>query len=89
MQTEIALSSTKRKYTGMSYAIRKVIPTINFLQDMKDKGFLVSKKSQKYILKYTKIIVEQLICQRDTSTDLIRNILTLNFTIFATTLTRD
>ena len=42
LQTEIALSSTESEYTGLLYAMRKVIPTINLLKEMDTKGFSIS-----------------------------------------------
>jgi hypothetical protein len=35
LQTEIALSSTKSEYTGLSYALRDAIPLMNLLKEMK------------------------------------------------------
>ena len=40
LQHEIALSSTESEYTGLSYALREVIPIINLLQEMKDYGYI-------------------------------------------------
>ena len=39
LQTEIALSSTESKYTGLSYAIREAIPIIRLLREFKQRGF--------------------------------------------------
>ena len=43
LQTEIALSSTKREYTGLSYARREAIPLMTLLEEMKQQGFPVDK----------------------------------------------
>lgn len=42
LQTEIALSSTESEYTGLSYALREVIPIIETLKELKRAGFPVS-----------------------------------------------
>ena len=42
LQTEIALSSTESEYTGISYALREVIPIIELLKEMKKHGYPVS-----------------------------------------------
>jgi len=34
LQTEISLSSTESKYTGLSYALREVIPIMYMLNEM-------------------------------------------------------
>ena len=47
MQTEIALSSTKSEYTGLSYALREAIPMIELLKDMKRNGFKVDSANPK------------------------------------------
>ena len=39
LQTEIALSSTKSEYTGLSYALREAIPIMNILRECNDNGF--------------------------------------------------
>ena len=39
LQTEIALSTTEAKYTGLSYALREVIPLMELLKEMKEKRF--------------------------------------------------
>ena len=39
LQTEIALSTTEAEYTGISYALREVIPLMELLKEMKEKGF--------------------------------------------------
>jgi len=41
LQMEIALSSTESEYTGLSYALREVIPIIGLLQEMKSHGIKV------------------------------------------------
>jgi hypothetical protein len=41
LQTEIALSSTESEYTGMSYALREVIPIMELLKEMHRLGFPV------------------------------------------------
>ena len=38
LQTEIALSSTESEYTGLSYALREVLPIIQIIQEMKELG---------------------------------------------------
>jgi hypothetical protein len=43
LQTEIALSSTESEYTGLSYALRAVIPLMRLLEEMKGLGFPISK----------------------------------------------
>jgi hypothetical protein len=43
LQTEIALSSTESEYTGLSYALRDIIPIMRLLEEMKDNGFPISK----------------------------------------------
>ena len=39
LQTEIALSTIEAEYTGLSYALRKVIPLMELLKEMKEKKF--------------------------------------------------
>jgi hypothetical protein len=39
LQTEIALSSTESEYTGLSYALRDAIQTMELLKEMKKFGF--------------------------------------------------
>ena len=39
LQTEIALSSTKSKYIGISEATKQVIPIMELLQELKEAGF--------------------------------------------------
>jgi len=41
LQTEIALSTTEAEYTGLSYALRDVIPIIELLKEMKQLGYPV------------------------------------------------
>jgi len=41
LQTEIALSTTEAEYTGLSHALRDVIPIIEILKEMKQMGFPV------------------------------------------------
>ena len=43
LQTEIALSSTKSEYTGLSYALREAIPCMTLLEELKEHGFPVDK----------------------------------------------
>ena len=38
LQSEIALSSTESEYTGLSYALRKAIPIIELLREMRKHG---------------------------------------------------
>ena len=40
-QTEIALSSMKSEYTGLSYKLREAIPIMDLLTEMKRLGFVV------------------------------------------------
>ena len=42
LQKEVALSSTESEYTGISYALREVIPIIELLKEMKERGYPVS-----------------------------------------------
>ena len=51
LQTEIALSSTEREYTGMSYGLREVIPVIEILKEMKQFGFPIQKEVPKVYCK--------------------------------------
>ena len=39
LQTEICLSSTEAEYTGLSYALREVIPIMQLLEEIKSNGF--------------------------------------------------
>ena len=43
MQTEVALSSTKSEYTGLSYALRDAIPVMELLKEMKKRGYPILK----------------------------------------------
>ena len=43
LQTEIALSSTESKYTGLSYALREAIPLLSLLDELKEQGFPVDQ----------------------------------------------
>jgi hypothetical protein len=38
MQTEIALSSTESEYIGLSHTLRSVIPLMELIKELKDKG---------------------------------------------------
>jgi hypothetical protein len=38
LQTEIALSSTEAEYTGLSYALREVIPIMHLLEELRSYG---------------------------------------------------
>lgn len=42
LQTEIALSSTESEYTGLSYALREVIPIIELMKELRKGGFDVN-----------------------------------------------
>jgi hypothetical protein len=42
LQTEIALSSTESEYTGLSYALRTVIPIMGLLNELQQHGFQVA-----------------------------------------------
>ena len=48
LQTEIALSTTKAEYIGLSYALREVIPLMELLKEMKEKGFDVRNHKVKF-----------------------------------------
>ena len=37
LQTEIALITTEAEYTGLSYALREVIPLMELLKEIKEK----------------------------------------------------
>lgn len=39
LQTEISLSSTEREYIGLSTALRKTIPLMELIQEMRDLGY--------------------------------------------------
>ena len=41
LQTEICLSSTESEYTGLSYALREVIPIMQLIKEMKANNFPV------------------------------------------------
>ena len=41
LQSQVALSTTEAEYIAMSQALRDVIPVMNFIQEMNDKGFQV------------------------------------------------
>ena len=43
LQTEIALSSSESEYTGLSYALKEVIPVMNLINEMTEKGFVVKQ----------------------------------------------
>jgi hypothetical protein len=43
MQTEVALSSTESKYTGLSYALRDAISVMELLKEMKSRGYPILK----------------------------------------------
>ena len=43
LQTEIAVSSTKSEYTGLSYTLREAIPLMTLLEELKEQGFPVDK----------------------------------------------
>ena len=47
MQTEIALSSTKSEYMGLSHALRESIPMIELLKEMTRNGFKVDLANPK------------------------------------------
>ena len=51
LQNEITLSSTESEYTGLSYALREVIPLMNILNEMKAYGFKVATKTPKILCK--------------------------------------
>ena len=43
LQMEIALSSTKSEYAGLSYALHEAIPLMTLLEELKEQGFPVDK----------------------------------------------
>ena len=47
LQTEIALSSSESEYTGLSYALREVIPIMHLIDEMADNGFIVRQGAPK------------------------------------------
>ena len=47
MQGEIALSSTKSEYTGLSYALQSTIPIMELLKEINKKGFNTNTKPSK------------------------------------------
>jgi len=47
LQGEICLSSTESEYTGLSYALREVIPIMELLKEMKQLGFPVQSSTAK------------------------------------------
>jgi hypothetical protein len=47
MQTEIALSSTKAEYIGLSRALRETIPLMRLLKEMQQRGFPIPCHSPK------------------------------------------
>ena len=49
LQHEIALSSTESEYTGLSYAIRDIIPIINILDEISRTYTLLHGKAQLYL----------------------------------------
>ena len=51
LQTEIALSTTEAEYTGLSYALREVIPIMDLLKEMKEKGMMVNDDQAKVHIK--------------------------------------
>ena len=49
LQREIALSSTESEYTGLSYAIRDVIPIINLLEEIASRHQLPKIDSKLFV----------------------------------------
>ena len=47
VQTEIALSTTESKYTGLSYALRDAIPIIELLKEMKAQRYPIATATAK------------------------------------------
>jgi hypothetical protein len=41
LQNEVAMSTTEAEFTGLSYSLREAIPTINLINEMKERGFQV------------------------------------------------
>ena len=48
LQNEIALSSAESEYTGLSYALREVIPIINLVEEIQKHGFLLEYTINEY-----------------------------------------
>jgi hypothetical protein len=46
LQTEVALSTTESKYTGLSYALQDAIPVMELLKEMKQQGYPIITTSQ-------------------------------------------
>jgi hypothetical protein len=47
LQTEIAMSSTESEYTGLSYALRDVIPIMELFKETKGMGFPIKSSQAK------------------------------------------
>ena len=47
LQTEICLSSTESEYTGLSHALREVIPQMQLMHEMKLQGFPITSTTPK------------------------------------------
>ena len=47
LQTEITLSTTESEYTGLSHALREVIPLMNLMNEMVSLGFVEAKVTPK------------------------------------------
>ena len=47
LQSEIAMSTTEAEYTGLSYALREVIPIMNLLKELKSRGFEINDQKTK------------------------------------------
>ena len=52
LQREIALSSTESEYTGLSYAVREVIPILNILQELSKTHNLLESPAKLYLRVY-------------------------------------
>ena len=51
LQTEITLLSTESEYTGLSYTLRKVIPIMQLLKELKKAGFSIEFATPKLTFK--------------------------------------
>lgn len=51
LQNEIALSSAESEYTGLSYALREVIPIINLVKEIQTLGFMKNVQKPKVFCK--------------------------------------
>ena len=59
LQTEIALSSTKSEYTGLSYALRDAIPIIQTMKELQQRGFPIKETQGNVFSVYLKTTAAQ------------------------------